>query len=140
MSFYSLPPLFCSLLALSLGLFVYSHNRKSNINISFALLCLCTFGWQFSWFILFNITRQEFALYLVKIGYLWIIFIPAVFFNFFRLFLYSDWIDKYFTRISYIAGVIFAIFYWVLIISLKGCIAIIGGFIQRQACCIHFIS
>lgn len=110
MSFYSLPPLFCSLLALSLGLFVYFHNRRSHINISFALLCLCTFGWQFSWFILFNITKQEFALSLVKIGYLWIIFIPAVFFNFFRLFLSSDGIDKYFTRISYVAGVVFTIF------------------------------
>ncbi len=79
---FSIPPLVCSLLAAALGLLVYLHNKKSQKNISFGLLCLSTFWWQFSWFALFNTSDNHLATFLIKLGYTGIVFIPFTFYHF----------------------------------------------------------
>ena len=107
---YTLPPLLSSILFLFLGAWVYLNNRKSNINITFALVCFVTFWWQFFWFILFNIQNEELANYFVKIGYMGIIFIPIFFFHFFLSFVgENSRFDKILLYFSYSAGIVFEI-------------------------------
>ncbi len=105
---YTLPPLLSSILFLFLGIWVFLNNRKSNINITFALVCFVTFWWQFSWFVLFNAQNEVLANYLVKIGYIGIIFIPIFFFHFFLSFLQEiSKFDRYLLYFSYLMGLIF---------------------------------
>ncbi|PIQ88702.1 MAG: hypothetical protein COV72_07175 [Candidatus Omnitrophica bacterium CG11_big_fil_rev_8_21_14_0_20_42_13] len=119
MSIYSVSPLICSLLALSFGFFVYFHNRKSQVNISFGLLCLSTFWWQFSWFILFNIQDRSLVSCLTKIGYTGIIWIPFTFYHFviYWLGLHKEKILLY---LSYILGFVFLVILWSSDLFLKG--------------------
>lgn len=103
-NFYSLPPLISSILFFALGVYVVFNNPKLVSNIFFALICLATFWWQFSWFFLFNATSPEWAGFLVKMGYVGIIFIPVFFFHFFIIFLESiNKIDRFLLVTSYIA-------------------------------------
>ncbi|MDI6603487.1 MAG: histidine kinase N-terminal 7TM domain-containing protein, partial [Patescibacteria group bacterium] len=107
---YTIPPLLSSIFFLFLGSIVYFKNRKSFINITFALVCFVTFWWQFSWFILFNTQNEIIANYLVKIGYVGIIFIPIFFFHFFLSFLrIVSRFDRYLLYFSYLMGLIFEI-------------------------------
>lgn len=87
MSIASIPPLISAVAFLLLGGFILSRNLKSAANKSFFLVCLCTVWWQFSWFILFNITDLFWINILVRVGYLGIILIPVTFFHFFINFL-----------------------------------------------------
>jgi len=107
---YTIPPFLSSVLFLTLGIFIYLNNRKSNVNITFALICFVTFWWQFSWFILFNIQSEVLANYLVKIGYVGIIFIPIFCFHFILSFLrkFSKF-DRYLLYFSYLMGLIFEV-------------------------------
>jgi len=107
MSLYSIPPLICAVLFLLMGIFVFLRSKKSIVNITFILTCFVTFWWQFSWFILFNSNNEKLALYLVKIGYIGIIFIPITFFHFFIYFLGPQKIDKILLYLSYALGIIF---------------------------------
>lgn len=79
MSVYSIPPLFSSLLFLSLGIFVVAKNKKI-VGGSFFLFALFTFWWQACWFVLFNTTDERFADFLVRFGYSGIVFLPVAFF------------------------------------------------------------
>ena len=107
---YTTPPLLSSILFLILGASVYWNNRKSITNITFLLVCFVTFWWQFSWFIIFNTQDEFLANYLVKIGYIGIIFIPIFFFHFFLSFIgETSRFDKILLYFSYLAGIIFEI-------------------------------
>lgn len=104
---YSFAPLISSLLFLLLGFLVFSKNKKASVNLTFLLVCLVTFWWQFSWFILFSIKDPQIGAYLVKIGYIGIIFIPITFFHFFIQLLGKNIIlDKVFTYLSYLSGLV----------------------------------
>jgi len=105
---YTIPPLLSSILFLFLGVVVYWNNRKSIANVTFLLVCFATSWWQFSWFILFNAQNEILANYLVKIGYIGIIFIPIFFFHFLLSFLGEiSKFDRYFLYFSYSMGLIF---------------------------------
>jgi len=107
---YTLPPLLSSILFLILGVSVYWNNRKSIINKTFLLVCFVTFWWQFSWFILFNTQNEYLANYLVRIGYIGIIFIPIFFFHFFLSFFREiSKLDKVLLYFSYSMGFIFEV-------------------------------
>lgn len=111
MNLYSIPSLVCASFAFILGAFVYLHNRRSAKNISFALLCLATFWWQFSWFILFNLRGDFWASYMVKIGYTGIIFIPFTFYHFVISFLGLQR-EKRRIILFYIIGFVFLLSVW----------------------------
>lgn len=107
---YTIPPLLSSILFLLLGASVYWNNRKSATNTTFLFVCFATFWWQFSWFILFNTQNEFVANYLVKIGYIGIIFIPIFFFHFFLSFVGDvSRFDKILLYFSYSLGFIFEI-------------------------------
>jgi len=111
MNFYSLPPLVCSLIAAVLGFLIYSKNKKSLLNITFALLCLTTFWWQSCWSLLFNTKTDQIALLLTKIGYSGIIFIPITFFHFSLQFNQVK-SKKIIAFSAYLIGLIFLAFLW----------------------------
>ena len=80
---YSYPPLFSSLLFFILACFVvFKRKNTTALTFIFASNCFVTFWWQFSWFILFNVRDNELALFLSKIGYSGISFLPVTFFHF----------------------------------------------------------
>lgn len=86
-SVYSIPPLLSALVFISLGGLVFFKNRKSAVNRIFALFCLSTFWWQFSWFILFNFpwtdpANDAFASVMVRVGYTGINFIGITMLHF----------------------------------------------------------
>ena len=105
---YSLPPLIVSILFLLLGSAIYFKNKKSAINIVFALLSFVTFWWQFSWFVLFNVQDSTLASILVKVGYAGIILIPVFFYHFFLEFLGKNkGADRYALYFMYGTGFLF---------------------------------
>lgn len=109
-SYYSIPSLISAVLFFILGFIIFLRNKKLLTNILFSLICFATFWWQFSWFVLFNISNETIANYLVKIGYIGIIFIPIFFFHFFIVFLKDiKKFDKYLLYLSYASGFLFVI-------------------------------
>jgi signal transduction histidine kinase/CheY-like chemotaxis protein len=91
-----------------MGAFIFLKNKKSAINVTFALVCLVTTWWQLSWFFLFNTANTELVEILVRVGYAGIIFIPVTFFHFFFHFLdIKGKLDKFLLFFSYTASVVF---------------------------------
>ncbi len=111
MNFYSIAPLFASLLFLLLGIFCLSVSKIRREVILFTSLCFVTFIWQFSWFILFNTTSDKIASLVIKIGYTGIIFIPIAYFHFMVSFLKIE-NYKVILRISYAIAFILVILLW----------------------------
>lgn len=54
MSFYSIPTLLGALSFLVIGLIVFLKNRKAELNLSFAFLCLILFNWEISYTICYS--------------------------------------------------------------------------------------
>ena len=82
MNLYILPPLISSILFISFGWLVYKKNKDGKMNQNFFLICLATFWWQFSWFVMFSINSPYSADILARIGYVGIVFIPFTFYRF----------------------------------------------------------
>ena len=79
---YAIPPLVTSILFLATGAYVYLSNRKSSINSTFALEWLAVFVWQFGYFIVYSSRDERIALLWIKILYIGVIFLPAIFYHF----------------------------------------------------------
>jgi two-component system NtrC family sensor kinase len=109
-SLYSVPPLITSFLALFLCFFVISRNPKSIVNITFGGVCLCTAYWQGTWALLFNVEDPTLAMFLVRIGYSGIVFIPVIFFHFIATL--TNLGDPRLVRLFYILGGAFLFTLW----------------------------
>ena len=83
---FSIPPLVISFFSLGLGVFVYLKNKKSNLNITNSLVCLCTFIWLFSYSVMYSCTDNKTALFFGKIGSAGVLFIPISIYHFTILF------------------------------------------------------
>ena len=106
----SIPPILSSILFLVLGGFVFSQNRKSNINFTFLLICITTFWWQYSWFFLFNTQDKELAEILVKMGHVGIILLPVTILHFVLAFLKkTDRFNRIVLYLSYSVAALFEI-------------------------------
>ncbi len=79
---YSLLPIIGAFYFAVTGIFVLRRDSTTSANIIFFFLCLTTFFWQFSWAILFQIKDPELASHLVKLGYLFILFLPTTLYHF----------------------------------------------------------
>jgi len=73
---YAFPVLVSSAFLFSLGLFVFIKNKKSIVNITYALLSLSTSLWLISYGLMYLSTKKEIALWWAKLGYLGVIFLP----------------------------------------------------------------
>ncbi|MBF0217724.1 MAG: GAF domain-containing protein [Candidatus Omnitrophica bacterium] len=110
---YAIPPLITAIYFITIGLVVYLNNRHSNVNRSFLYLCISTFIWQFSWFLLFSRVFYNHNLLIIKLGYSGIIFIPVSFYHF--LSNYSNLPNRgkgNTITTNYFIGVILGIFLW----------------------------
>ncbi len=112
MNVYSIPPLASALIFLSLGGMAFFKSRESRYAIfPFALHCLSTFWWQFSWFILFNLNDPRLIAFVVKAGYSGITFIPVTFFHF-----YTNYLDlrrnRKWVRAYYVIALILLALLW----------------------------
>ena len=119
MNVFVIPPLVSSILFILLGVFVFFKNPRSNINQAFGLMCLVTFWWQFSWFILFSFNTEKMASIMVRVGYSGIIFIPYSFYHFFIFFLKKNR-EKKIVPFAYLAGLFFLFFNWSSNLFIKG--------------------
>ncbi|MBL7156723.1 MAG: ATP-binding protein [Candidatus Omnitrophica bacterium] len=106
---YIFPPLISASLFILLGTFVLLKNRTSKTNVTFFSLCLATFIWQFSWFILFSFPYERLIPVLLKIGYSGVIFLPIVYYHFLMSFLNKE--NKIIFT-AYIFGTIFLLLTW----------------------------
>ncbi|MES2771660.1 MAG: histidine kinase N-terminal 7TM domain-containing protein, partial [Pseudomonadota bacterium] len=79
---YSLLPSFVAVLFLAYGLYIFAENGLTRISTNFIVLCLTTFCWQITWAVLFQVHDPETALYLIKFGYLLILFLPTSLYGF----------------------------------------------------------
>ncbi|WP_144153121.1 sensor histidine kinase [Paraburkholderia sp. BCC1885] len=79
---YSILPAFVSALFLGFGLYVLLTEGVTRLSMPFALMCVTTFAWQGTWAFLFQTTSADIAGPLVKLGYLFILFLPTTFYHF----------------------------------------------------------
>lgn len=79
---YSLLPAFVSALFLGLGIYVLITEGATRISVPFVVMCATTFAWQGTWAFLFQTTSTDTADLLVKVGYLFILFLPTAFYHF----------------------------------------------------------
>lgn len=109
MNWYFLPPFIGSTLLLFLGIFVYAKNRTSKINIIFALECLTSFIWQFSYSMMYAFSYNEvIANFYMKIGYVGVIYIPIFYYHFIIEF-FERRQEKIIVYFSYVIATIFAV-------------------------------
>lgn len=74
---YSILPALVSALFLGYGLYVVAERGLSRISGSFLALCITTVFWQGTWAVLFQVRDPVVAELLVRIGYLFIVFLPT---------------------------------------------------------------
>jgi signal transduction histidine kinase len=79
---YSVLPALVAFLFLGYGLYVVARKGFDSVSISFLVLCVATFAWQGTWAALFQARDPETILFLVKAGYLLIIFLPTAMYHF----------------------------------------------------------
>jgi two-component system CAI-1 autoinducer sensor kinase/phosphatase CqsS len=79
---YSILPAFVSLLFLGYGAYVLGSRGANRAALTFFLVCLTTFAWQFTWAILFQLRGEAQAATLARIGYLLILFLPTTLYHF----------------------------------------------------------
>jgi two-component system, CAI-1 autoinducer sensor kinase/phosphatase CqsS len=79
---YSLLPALVSGLFFSYGIYVLIAKGFNRISIIFFLHCVTTFFWQGTWAVLFEVRDPELAVFLIKFGYLFILFLPVTMYHF----------------------------------------------------------
>src|SRR3989338_355864 len=102
--------LFTSLLLILLGILVLSKNRKSEINLSFSLICLSSFIWLFCYSQAYRTSDPEIALFWFKIGYLGVIFIAITYYHFSTTFLNLRKV-RFVVFLNYALGLFFALLF-----------------------------
>jgi len=79
---YSILPAAVALYFLIAGLVVQFMFSNHQSHFAFIILCITTFSWQLTWAILFQVNDPELADILIKIGYLFIFFLPTSIYHF----------------------------------------------------------
>jgi signal transduction histidine kinase len=79
---YSLMPAVVSALFLGYGVYVLAVKGWTRVTGAFLFMCLTTFVWQGAWAVLFQVQDPALARFLVKFGYLLIIFLPTAYYHF----------------------------------------------------------
>ncbi|MGF6571440.1 signal transduction histidine kinase [Paraburkholderia sp. GAS333] len=79
---YAIPPAIVSAMFLVFGLYILITQGVTRLTVPFILMCVTTFGWQGAWTLLFQTDNPEVASWLVRLGYLFILFLPTAFYHF----------------------------------------------------------
>ncbi|AMP00086.1 his Kinase A domain protein [Collimonas arenae] len=79
---YSILPALVSSVFLGYGLYVLCTQGFTRIGISFSVLCVTSAFWQGTWAVLFQVHNPAVAIFLIKFGYLLILFLPTSLYHF----------------------------------------------------------
>ena len=79
---YSLMPAVVALLFLFFGLYVLHSKGLNELSSAFLILCTTTFFWQSSWAVLYQVENPVVAQYIIKFGWLLILFLPTSLYHF----------------------------------------------------------
>jgi signal transduction histidine kinase len=79
---YAIPTAFVSALFVVFGLYVLVTQGITRLTAPFLLMCGATFAWQGTWTLLFQTDNPHVASVLVRLGYLFILFLPTTFYHF----------------------------------------------------------
>lgn len=79
---YSILPAVVASIFVAYGLFVVGTKGFTRIGTSFFALCITSAVWQGTWAVLFEVRDPQVALFLVKLGYLLILFLPTSLYHF----------------------------------------------------------
>jgi len=79
---YSILPAFVCAQFFGFGVYVLLTEGVTRISVPFALMCATTFIWQGVWAFLFQTADPHLAAQLVRLGYLFILFLPTTFYHF----------------------------------------------------------
>lgn len=74
---YSLLPALVASIFLGYGVFVACTQGFTRVGTSFFVLCMTSTVWQGTWAVLFQVRDPHLAMFLVKLGYLLILFLPT---------------------------------------------------------------
>lgn len=79
---YSVLPAAVAFVFLGCGCYLLYVKGFTRIAVSFFVLCLTTFSWLFAWAVLFQVSEPGRALFVIKGGYLLILFLPTALYHF----------------------------------------------------------
>jgi two-component system CAI-1 autoinducer sensor kinase/phosphatase CqsS len=79
---YSILPALVSLIFLGYGAYVLGSRGPNRVALTFFLVCLTTFAWQFAWAVLFQMRVEANAVVLARAGYALILFLPTTLYHF----------------------------------------------------------
>ncbi|CAD6527529.1 sensor histidine kinase [Paraburkholderia metrosideri] len=79
---YAIPPAIVSAMFLVFGLYILITQGVTRLSVPFVLMCVTTFAWQGAWTLLFQTDNPQIAGWLVRLGYLFILFLPTTFYHF----------------------------------------------------------
>lgn len=79
---YSILPACVAALFLGYGIYAVCAKGFTRTTLSFFGVCITSFFWQGTWAILFQIRDPHWAIWLVKIGYFFILFLPTSLYHF----------------------------------------------------------
>ena len=131
---YFLPCFITSFLLLFLGVFVYSRNPKSKINILLSLTCFSSFIWQFCYSMMFFSSDNEIiATFWMKIGYVGVIYISLFYYHFIVVFLEKKTKEKAVKYIGYSIATVFAILHLTTDLFTNGVIKYYYGYYPRAS-------
>lgn len=79
---YSILPALVSSLFLGYGIYVVGTQGFTRTTTSFFAVCITSFFWQGTWAVLFQVKDPHLAIFLIKFGYLLILFLPTSIYHF----------------------------------------------------------
>ena len=110
MNIFVLLSLFASISCLSLGILVYSINRKTTLNKIFFLTSLATFIYSFTTYMMWTSNNVESAFLWHKMGTIWPFFVALVL-NFALVFTESKWLKN---KLNYLILYLPAVSLWLI--------------------------
>ena len=79
---YAIPTAFVSALFVVFGVYVLITQGGTRLSATFLPMCAATFAWQRTWTLLFQTDNPHVAGLLVRLGYVFILFLPTTFYHF----------------------------------------------------------
>ena len=102
----SIPTFIGSLSALLIGLFVYTRNPKSPVNLAYGLFCLSLFGWLFGYTLVYSATEPLAAMFGTRIACAFAAFTAPAFYHLVISYLKKKGEEK-FVYLSYLITFVF---------------------------------
>ncbi|MBU0687319.1 MAG: hypothetical protein KKB81_05650 [Candidatus Margulisbacteria bacterium] len=109
MNIYIIAPFITSILILSAGLFVFLKDKKNHNNQIFTAFCISMFIWLLFYSLMNCAQNPQAALFMARIGFCGIVFIPILAFHFIINFIELKF-PKTLLQLLYLSGIISIIF------------------------------